>query len=194
GALAVPVPTEAELASTVSTVSTRYAFLAGLDAEERQLAGAREQDRDLALRLLAKLPGARQDGARPGVPHRGGALAKRLAYALVVPRGDPDGRTSLDGTAKEHRMDQRDSPARGHAAFHPAECHTARPATIPAAQGKSLTRAPVVNTSLSPAGAGADNATVTATVVRRYTRRPLRPRDVCGGRVAECPDTMTFSP
>jgi hypothetical protein len=56
GALAVPVPTEAELASTVST---RYAFLTGLDAEERQLAGAREQDRDLALRLLAKLPGAR---------------------------------------------------------------------------------------------------------------------------------------
>ena len=47
---------EAELASTVST---RYAFLAGLDAEERQLAEAREQDRDLALRLLAKLPGAR---------------------------------------------------------------------------------------------------------------------------------------
>jgi hypothetical protein len=61
GALAVPVPTEAELASTVST---RYAFLTGLDAEERQLAGAREQDRDLALRLLAKLPGAR-------LPHLG---------------------------------------------------------------------------------------------------------------------------
>lgn len=56
GALAVPVPTEAELASTVST---RYAFLAGLDAEERRLAGAREQDRDLALRLLAELPGGR---------------------------------------------------------------------------------------------------------------------------------------
>jgi len=56
GALAVPVPTEAELAKTVST---RYAFLADLDTEERQLAGAREQDRDLALRLLAKLPGAR---------------------------------------------------------------------------------------------------------------------------------------
>jgi hypothetical protein len=55
GAL-VPVPTEAELGSTVST---RYAFLTGLDAEERQLAGVREQDRDLALHLLAKLPGAR---------------------------------------------------------------------------------------------------------------------------------------
>jgi hypothetical protein len=56
GALAVPVPTEAELASTVST---RYAFLTDLDAEERQPAGAREQDRDLALHLLAKLLGAR---------------------------------------------------------------------------------------------------------------------------------------
>jgi len=56
GALAVPVPTEAELANTVRN---RYAFLAGLDAEERQLAQAREQDRDLALHLLAKLPGAR---------------------------------------------------------------------------------------------------------------------------------------
>jgi len=56
GALAVPVPTEAELAAAVSN---RYAFLANLDAEERQLAQAREQDRDLALRLLAELPGAR---------------------------------------------------------------------------------------------------------------------------------------
>jgi len=56
GALAVPVPTEAELADTVSN---RYAFLNSLDAEERQLAKAREQDRDLALRLLAELPGAR---------------------------------------------------------------------------------------------------------------------------------------
>ncbi len=56
GALAVPVPTSAELASTVST---RYAFLAELDTEERHLAAAREQDRDLALRLLADLPGER---------------------------------------------------------------------------------------------------------------------------------------
>lgn len=56
GALAVPVPAAAELASTVSA---RYAFLADLDAEERQLAEAREQDRDLALRLLADLPGGR---------------------------------------------------------------------------------------------------------------------------------------
>lgn len=56
GALAVPVPTAAELASTVST---RYAFLAKRDADEMQLAAAREQDRDLALRLLADLPGGR---------------------------------------------------------------------------------------------------------------------------------------
>lgn len=56
GALAVPVPTEAELANTVSN---RYAFLADLNAEERQPAQAREQDRGLALDLLAKLPGAR---------------------------------------------------------------------------------------------------------------------------------------
>jgi Nucleotidyl transferase AbiEii toxin, Type IV TA system len=56
GALAVPVPTEADLATTVST---RYAFLAELDTEERQLAVAREQDRDLALRMLAELPGGR---------------------------------------------------------------------------------------------------------------------------------------
>src|SRR5574342_598952 len=45
GALAVPIPTEAALASTVSA---RYAFLAELDTEEQQLAAAREQDRDLA--------------------------------------------------------------------------------------------------------------------------------------------------
>lgn len=56
GSLAIPVPTEGELAKAVST---HYAFLSGLDAEERQLATAREQDRDLALRLLAELPGAR---------------------------------------------------------------------------------------------------------------------------------------
>jgi predicted nucleotidyltransferase component of viral defense system len=56
GALAVPVPSEAELANMVST---RYAFLADLGAEERQLAEAREQDRDLVIRLLAQLPGAR---------------------------------------------------------------------------------------------------------------------------------------
>lgn len=56
GALAVPVPTEAQLATTVSA---RYAFLAELDDEERQLAAAREQDRDLALRLLTELPGRR---------------------------------------------------------------------------------------------------------------------------------------
>ena len=54
--LQLPVPAEAELANTVSS---RYAFLADLNAEERQLAQAREQDRGLALDLLAKLPGAR---------------------------------------------------------------------------------------------------------------------------------------
>jgi predicted nucleotidyltransferase component of viral defense system len=56
GALAVPVPTAAELATAVRT---RYAFLAELNTEERQLAAAREHDRDLALRLLAELPGGR---------------------------------------------------------------------------------------------------------------------------------------
>ena len=39
---------------------TRTSHLArGLDPAERQLAAAREQDRHLALRLLAELPGAR---------------------------------------------------------------------------------------------------------------------------------------
>lgn len=56
GALAVPVPTEAELANTISN---RYALLSDVNAEERQLAQAREQDRSLALDLLAKLPGTR---------------------------------------------------------------------------------------------------------------------------------------
>lgn len=56
GALAVPIPTAAELAYAVST---RYAFLTQLDPDERQLAGAREQDRHLALHLLTQLPGAR---------------------------------------------------------------------------------------------------------------------------------------
>lgn len=56
GALAVPVPTAAELSAAVST---RYAFLTQLDPDELQLAGAREHDRHLALRLLAELPGAR---------------------------------------------------------------------------------------------------------------------------------------
>jgi hypothetical protein len=40
-------------------VSTQYSFLSSLDAEEQQLAATREQDRDLALRLLAELPGTR---------------------------------------------------------------------------------------------------------------------------------------
>lgn len=56
GALAVPVPQAADLAAAVSA---RYGFLADLSDAERQLAAAREQDRHLALRLLAELPGAR---------------------------------------------------------------------------------------------------------------------------------------
>jgi hypothetical protein len=59
GALAVPTPTAYEL-STV--VRTRYTFLAELDDDERRLSSARQQDRPLALRLLAGLPGQRLDG------------------------------------------------------------------------------------------------------------------------------------
>jgi hypothetical protein len=58
GALAVPTPTPHEL-STV--VRTRYAFLAELDDDELRLASSRPQDRPLALRLLAALPGERLD-------------------------------------------------------------------------------------------------------------------------------------
>ena len=56
GALAVPVPTAAELSEALST---HFRFLADLDDDERILAGAREQDRRLALRTLAALPGSR---------------------------------------------------------------------------------------------------------------------------------------
>lgn len=56
GALAVPTPTAAELAETVSK---HFRFLAELDDDERQLAAARERDRNCALRLLATLPGGR---------------------------------------------------------------------------------------------------------------------------------------
>jgi predicted nucleotidyltransferase component of viral defense system len=56
GALAVPVPTAAELSEALRT---HFGFLAALDPEEKVLAQAREQDRPLALRLLAALPGAR---------------------------------------------------------------------------------------------------------------------------------------
>lgn len=56
GALAVPVPSAAELSEALRT---HFGFLAALDADEQILAQAREQDRPLALRLLASLPDAR---------------------------------------------------------------------------------------------------------------------------------------
>lgn len=59
GALAVPIPTVSDLSESLRT---HFAFLADLDEDERQLALAREQDRPLALSLLAKLPGRRLDG------------------------------------------------------------------------------------------------------------------------------------
>lgn len=59
GALAVPVPSLAELNAAIQA---HYGFLRGLDPAERQLAAIREQDRHLALRLLTELPGARLAG------------------------------------------------------------------------------------------------------------------------------------
>ena len=56
GALAVPTPSAADLASAVRD---QYAFLAELDDTEQQLAAARGQDRHIALRALAELPGGR---------------------------------------------------------------------------------------------------------------------------------------
>jgi predicted nucleotidyltransferase component of viral defense system len=56
GALAVPTPSAADLASAVRQ---QYAFLADLDETEQQLAAARGNDRHLALRALAELPGGR---------------------------------------------------------------------------------------------------------------------------------------
>jgi len=56
GALAVPVPTAAELSDALRA---HFRFLADLDTDERLLAQAREQDRPLALRALAALPGGR---------------------------------------------------------------------------------------------------------------------------------------
>ena len=56
GALAVPTPTATELSDALRT---QFRFLADLDDDERVLAQAREQDRPLALRALASLPGAR---------------------------------------------------------------------------------------------------------------------------------------
>jgi predicted nucleotidyltransferase component of viral defense system len=56
GALAVPVPTAAELSETLRT---HFEFLADLDPDEQVIAQAREQDRALAIRLLSELPGGR---------------------------------------------------------------------------------------------------------------------------------------
>jgi hypothetical protein len=56
GALAVPTPLLADLDVTIQT---HYSFLRELDPEERKLAATREQERNLALRLLNELPGAR---------------------------------------------------------------------------------------------------------------------------------------
>lgn len=56
GALAVPVPTAAELSEALSA---HFGFLSDLDEDERVLAQAREQDRPLALRTLTSLPDAR---------------------------------------------------------------------------------------------------------------------------------------
>jgi predicted nucleotidyltransferase component of viral defense system len=54
GALAVPTPSAVELSEVVRT---NYGFLSDLDTDERRLAAARGQDRPLALKLLAALPG-----------------------------------------------------------------------------------------------------------------------------------------
>jgi predicted nucleotidyltransferase component of viral defense system len=56
GALAVPIPTAAELSEALRM---HFQFLADLDDDERILAAVREHDRPLALRLLAALPGNR---------------------------------------------------------------------------------------------------------------------------------------
>ncbi|MDR1449831.1 MAG: nucleotidyl transferase AbiEii/AbiGii toxin family protein [Propionibacteriaceae bacterium] len=59
GALAVPVPTAAELSDAVHA---HYRFLADLDSEEQIIARASERDRPLALRLLAEAPSGRMKG------------------------------------------------------------------------------------------------------------------------------------
>jgi hypothetical protein len=56
GALAVPTPSLADLNAAIQA---HYGFRRDLDPDEQQLASARAQDRHLALRLLAELPGAR---------------------------------------------------------------------------------------------------------------------------------------
>jgi hypothetical protein len=59
GALSVPTPTAAELSEAVRA---HYTFLADLDEEEQIVARAKEEDRTLALRLLAELPGRQLEG------------------------------------------------------------------------------------------------------------------------------------
>jgi len=56
GALAVPKPTAAELSDALRA---HFGFLKELEEDEQTLAKAREQDRPLALRALAAIPGSR---------------------------------------------------------------------------------------------------------------------------------------
>jgi len=56
GALAVPRPSARQL---TEGVSGHFTFLAALDEDEKVIARAEEQDRTLALRMLAALPGGR---------------------------------------------------------------------------------------------------------------------------------------
>lgn len=59
GALAVPIPTAAELSDSLRA---HFRFLADLDDVEQTLAQAREQDRPLALQTLESLPDGRLAG------------------------------------------------------------------------------------------------------------------------------------
>lgn len=87
GALAVPVPSAAELSDALRI---HFRFLADLDDAERTIALAREQDRPLALRLLAELPGDRLADVGLYRTTRSGRLAAGAAES--VPRsGDGDG-------------------------------------------------------------------------------------------------------
>jgi predicted nucleotidyltransferase component of viral defense system len=56
GALVVPVPSASELSDAIRS---HYGFLTELNADEIVLSANREQERPLALRLLAELPGNR---------------------------------------------------------------------------------------------------------------------------------------
>lgn len=59
GALAVPTPKPEDLSERVRI---GFAFLAGLDSREEQLAQSDPRDRALAIRLLEELPGGRLGG------------------------------------------------------------------------------------------------------------------------------------